>query len=63
MAVVISGVRALMETVIENDPRIFSQFATLIINPSECIFEISIGEHTDLPNLIIIDGLDECIGC
>ena len=53
-----------METVIDNDLRILSlktHFATLIVDPSESIFEISIGEHMDLPNLTIIVGLDKCM--
>jgi len=66
IAVVIPGVRGLMETVIENDPLIFSrslitQFTALIVEPLERLFEISIEEHVDQPNLIIIDGLDECM--
>jgi len=66
VAVVIPGVRGLMETVIENDPHLISrslitQFMTLIVEPLEHLFEISVGEHLDRPNLIIIDGLDECM--
>ena len=54
-----------METVIDNsDPRILSlitHFATLIVDPSESILEISVREQMDLPNLAIIDGLDKCM--
>jgi len=53
-----------METVIDNDPRILSlktHFATLIIDPSERIFEIFVGEHMNLLNLTIIVGLDKCM--
>jgi len=53
-----------METVIDNDPCILSlktHFAMLIIDPSESIFEISVGEHMNLPNLTIIVGLDKCM--
>jgi len=66
VAVVIPGVRALMEAAIDNDPHLLSrslitQFTALIVDPLEHLFEISVGEHMDLPNLIIIDGLDECM--
>jgi len=66
IAVVIPGVRGLMETVIENDPLILSrslitQFTALIVDPLEQHFEISAGEHMVRPYLIIIDGLDECM--
>jgi hypothetical protein len=55
-----------MEAVIDNDPHLLSrslitQFTALIIDPLERLFEISVGEHMDLPKLIIIDGLDECM--
>jgi len=66
VAVVIPGVRGLMEAAIDNDPHLLSrslitQFAALIVDPLERLFETSVGEHTALPNLIIIDGLDECM--
>ena len=66
IAVVIPDVRGLMETVIENDPLILSrslitQFTALIVDPLEHLFENSVGDHVDRRNLIIIDGLDECI--
>jgi len=66
VAVVIPGVRGLMEAVIENDPHLLSrslitQFMALIVEPLERLFEISVGENVDRPNLIIIDGLDECM--
>ena len=66
IAVVIPGVRGLMESVIENDPLILSrslmtQFTTLIVEPLEHLFEISMEEQVNRPNLIIIDGLDECM--
>jgi hypothetical protein len=66
VAVVIPGVRPLMEAAIDNDPHLLSrslitQFTALIVDPLEHLFETSVGEHTDLPNLIIIDGLDECM--
>jgi len=66
IAVVIPGVRGRMETVLENDPLIFSrslitQFTALIIEPLERLFKNSVREHVDRRNLIIIDGLDECM--
>jgi hypothetical protein len=66
VAVVIPGVRELMEAVINNDPHVLSrslitQFMALIVDPLERLFETSVREHTDFPNLIIIDGLDECM--
>ena len=66
IAVVIPGVQALMEATIDNDPHLFSrtlitQFTALIVNPLERLFETSVGEYTDFPYLIIIDGLDECM--
>ena len=66
IAVVIPGVRPFMEAAIDNDPHLLSrtlitQFTTLIIDPLEHLFESSVGEHTYLPHLIIIDGLDECM--
>jgi len=65
IAVVIPGVRGLMEVAIENDPLILSrslitQFTALIMDPLEHLLETP-GEHMDRPNLIIIDGLDECM--
>ncbi|KIM35700.1 hypothetical protein M413DRAFT_449637 [Hebeloma cylindrosporum] len=65
VAVAIPGVRGVMEAVIDNDPHLLSrslitQFTALIVDPLESLFENSLGEHPDLPNLIIIDGLDEC---
>jgi hypothetical protein len=55
-----------VETAIDNDPHLLSrslitQFTVLVVDPLERLFETSVGEHTDLPNLIIIDGLDECM--
>jgi hypothetical protein len=55
-----------MEAAIDNDPHILSrslitQFMALIVDPLERLFETSVEEHKDLPNLIIIDGLDECM--
>ena len=55
-----------MEAAIENDPHLLSrslitQFVALIVEPLDRLFEISGGEHTGQPNLIIIDGLDECM--
>jgi hypothetical protein len=66
VAVVIPGVRPFMDAAIDNDPHLLSrtfitQFTALIVNPLEHLFETSVGEHTDLPYLIIIDGLDECM--
>jgi len=66
IAIVIPDVRGLMEAVIENDPLILSQliitqFTALIIEPLEHLFENSVGEHIDRRNLIIINGLDECM--
>ena len=66
IAVVIPGVRALMEAVIDNDPHLLSrslitQFTALIVHPLEHLFDSSAGEHTDRPYLIIVDGLDECM--
>jgi len=66
IAVVIPGVGALMEAAIDKDPHLLSrslitQFTTLIIDPLELFFDTSLGEYTDLPKLIIIDGLDECM--
>ena len=66
VAVVIPGVRALMEAAIDNDPHLLSrslitQFTALIVDPLDHLFETSVREHTNLPNLIIIDGLDECM--
>ena len=48
---------------INNEPHLLSrslitQFTELIVDPLEHLFETSVG---DLPNLIIIDGLDECM--
>jgi len=55
-----------MEAAIDNDPHLLSrslitQFTALIVDPLEHLFETSIGGQADLPNLIIIDGLDECM--
>jgi len=66
VATVIPGVRALMEAVIDNDPHLLSrslitQFTALIVEPLERIFETSVAGHIDRPNVIIIDGLDECM--
>jgi hypothetical protein len=66
IAVVIPGVRPFMEAAIDNDPHLLSrslitQFTALIVNPLEQLFETSVEEYTDLPYLIIIDGLDECM--
>jgi hypothetical protein len=66
VSVVIPDVRGLMEAAIDNDPHLLSrslitQFTVLIVDPLERLFETSVGEYTDLPNLIIIDGLDECM--
>jgi len=66
VATVIPGVRALMEAVIDNDPHFLSrslitQFMSLIVNPLEHLFGTSVEEHIDRPNVIIIDGLDECM--
>ena len=66
IAVVIPDVRGLMEAAIDNDPHLLSrslitQFTALIVDPLEHLFENSVGEHMDLPSLIIIDGLDECM--
>jgi len=66
IAVVIPGVGALMEAAIDKDPHLLSrslitQFMALIIDPLERFFDTSLGEYTDLPKLIIIDGLDECM--
>jgi len=66
VAVVIPDVRGLMEAAIDNDPHLLSrslitQFTALIVDPLEHLFETSVGEHMDLPKLIIIDGLDECM--
>ena len=65
VAVVIPGVRGLMEAAIDNDPHLLSrtlitQFMALI-DPLGRLFETSVGEHMDLPSFIIIDGLDECM--
>ena len=55
-----------MEALVDNDPHLLSrslitQFMALIVDPLERLFEISVGEQMDLPNLIIIDDLDECM--
>jgi len=55
-----------MEAVIDNDPHLLSrslvtQFTALIINPLGRIFETSVAGHIDRPNVIIIDGLNECM--
>ena len=65
ISVVIPGVRVFMEAAIDNDPHLLSrtlitQFMALIVDPLEHLFGTSV-EHTDLPYLIIIDGLDECM--
>ncbi|KAF9550446.1 hypothetical protein CPC08DRAFT_322895 [Agrocybe pediades] len=56
--------RHIVSTVIEDDPLIFSrslntQFTTLLIRPLLIIFANHSGS-TQIPHLIIIDGLDEC---
>ena len=66
LAVVIPDVRRLMEAAIDNDPHLLSrslltQFLALVVDPLERHWETPVGEHTDLPNLIIIDALDECM--
>jgi len=66
VTVVIPGVRALMEAVIDNDPHLLSrslitQFMALIVEPLEHILETSVEEDIGRPNVIIIDGLDECM--
>ena len=66
ISVVIPGVGALMEAAIDKDPHLLSrslitQFMAIIVDPLERLFETSVGEHMDLPKLIIIDGLDECM--
>jgi len=66
VSVVIPGVRELMDSVIEHDPHLLSrslitQFTALIVDPLERLSGLFVGQHTDLPNLIIIDGLDECM--
>ena len=55
-----------MEAVIDNDPHLLScslitQFMALIVDPLELLFETSVEEQTDLPKLIIINSLDECM--
>ena len=56
-----------MEAVIDNDPHILSrslteQFTTLIVDPLESIFGTCVAEDSmALPNLTIIDSLDECM--
>ena len=54
-----------IETAIDRDPAIFqcsieAQLTTLIINPLTQLSTIPIFRSTPIPNLIIIDGLDEC---
>ena len=66
VATVIPDARALMEGVIENDPHLLSrslttQFTALIVDPLEQLLETSVEEHIDRSNVIIIDGLDECM--
>jgi len=66
VAVVIPGVRELMEVTIDNDPHILSrslitQFTMLITNPLERLLGPRVGEQPALPNLILIDGLEDCM--
>jgi len=63
VAVVIPDLRELMEAAIDNDPHLLSrslitQFTALIVDPLAHLSETSV---MDLPSLIIIDGLDECM--
>ena len=56
-----------IEAAVERDPAIFhrsveAQFTTLIIDPLTQLSKTGIFQSTPAPNLIIIDGLDECHG-
>jgi len=56
------SMRQAVSTAVENDPLIFArslrdQFSTLLINPLSSIFS---NEPRSAPQLIVIDGLDEC---
>jgi NACHT domain len=56
-----------IEAVVDRDPAIFqrsveAQLTTLIIDPLTQLFNTGIFQSTPVPNLIIIDGLDECHG-
>ena len=56
-----------IEAAVEHDPAIFqrsveAQLRTLIIEPLTKLSESGIFQSTPVPNLIIIDGLDECRG-
>ena len=66
VAVIIPDVRVLMEAAIYNDPHLLSrslitQFTALIVDPLQHLLKTSVGEEMDLPHLIIVDGLDECM--
>jgi hypothetical protein len=55
-----------MEAAINNVPHLLSQllitqFTALIVDLLECLLKTSVGEHTNLTNLIIINSLDECM--
>jgi hypothetical protein len=59
--------RDAIEAAVERDPAIFqysveAQLTTLIIQPLTKLSETDIFQSTPVPNLIIIDGLDECRG-
>jgi hypothetical protein len=59
--------RDAIEAVVERDPAIFqssiaAQLTTLIVDPLTELSETGMSQSTPVPNLIIIDGLDECRG-
>ena len=54
-----------IEAAVERDPAIFQrtveeQLTTHIIEPLTQLFKTGVLQSTPVPNLIIIDGLDEC---
>ncbi|CAA7262037.1 unnamed protein product [Cyclocybe aegerita] len=62
----VPAARALIETIIENDPLILSssletQFTKLVLDPLHILSEQGHFLKKPLPPLIIIDGLDECL--
>ncbi|KAF5310628.1 hypothetical protein D9619_008262 [Psilocybe cf. subviscida] len=59
--------RTLILSVIANDPLVFersidAQFKALIIDPLQDLFRAGYFINTTAPQLIVIDGLDECSG-
>ncbi|KAF9553243.1 hypothetical protein CPC08DRAFT_601109, partial [Agrocybe pediades] len=65
MCKIVPGFRQMITPLIANDPLIFkssisTQLTTLVINPLSSIMSAKHSETTNIPRLIIIDGLDEC---